>query len=84
MAGPYNYINSLGTKVTTTIKINMCRRGGPMSFCMACETEDQHGCLFREPASSSDHCLYWRENMDGACDGVWAQTSKENPNKIKE
>ena len=55
-----------------------------MSFCMACSVADQYGCSYREPSASGKHCMYWREDMDGACDGMWAQTSKDNPNKIKE
>jgi len=84
MAGPFYYINTTGSKVATTGAINLCRSTGPMSICSACTVADQPGCSYREDATNAVHCLYYRENMDGACDSVWAQTSKPNPNKAKE
>ena len=84
MAGPHYYYNSLGTKVSTITPINLCTSKGALSHCSAISIDDQHGCKYREPSSNGKHCMYWREDTCGACDSVWAQTSKENPNKKKE
>jgi len=84
MAGSYSYINSLGTKVETTIKINMCNRAGPMSFCMACSPKDQRGCIYYRDSSTGKHCMYWREDISRICDSPWAQTNTDDPNIKKE
>jgi hypothetical protein len=84
MAGPFYYLNTLGNKVSTTVEINMCRKGGPQSFCGACDIPDQEGCKHREDsAAGATHCTYYRSSIDGACDSIWAQFDKENPNSNK-
>jgi len=75
----YEYYNQVGNKVQTTSKINMIRRMGAMSFCGAVTVADQHGCKYREDASRATHCMYWRENFEGACDCLWAQRGIAKP-----
>jgi len=79
MAGTYEYYSSSGSKVSVTNKINFCLRDGPMSFCRACTTADQHGCKHREDATNDVDCLYYRVNYDGACDCLWAQKNVDKP-----
>ena len=75
----YNYYNSVGNKVSATAEVNMIQKKGPMSFCGAVEISDQHGCKHREDATRGKHCLYYRENYDGACDCMWAQNNLIKP-----
>ena len=75
----YSYYNSMDNKVSTTTKINFCAKQNGMSFCKAVELSDQHGCKYREDASKADRCMYWRKEIDGACDCIWAQKSIDKP-----
>lgn len=75
----YEYHNQVGNKVQTTSEINMVRRAGPMSFCGAVTVADQRGCKYREGSSSGEHCMYYREDYDGACDCLWAQRGIVKP-----
>jgi hypothetical protein len=75
----YKYRNQVGNEVQTTSEINMVRRMGPMSFCGAIGVSDQHGCKYREEATNAKHCMYWREDFNGACDCLWAQRGIEKP-----
>jgi len=77
------YYNSPGSKVSTNVQVNMCQKLGPMSFCRAFSIADQKGCKHREDASDTVHCMYWRDDLNGACDSVWAQRDVSNPNKEK-
>ncbi len=81
MSEYYRYYNSSGSSLSTTTLVNMCLKKGPMSFCMAVTVKDQKGCRYRENASYAEHCMCWRERIDGACDSIWAQHSLDNPNK---
>ena len=78
------YYNTLNNKVSTTVKISMIRKLGPMSFCGAFSIEDQEGCKYREDATYAKHCLYYRPQMNGACDNCWAQAGVEMPKKVVE
>ena len=78
----WHYKNASGDKTATSTKINMCRKKGPMSYCVAYNIpDDQQGCDYREPASSGDACLHYRPNLDGACDNPWAQAGVKRPKK---
>lgn len=79
MSGPYYYFNSVGSKVSTTSEINLCGKNGPMSVCTACSVADQHGCKYRRKATNKDCCMYWREDMGGACDNSYAQRGVDQP-----
>jgi len=79
----YYYYNTLDNKISTTNLINMCQTIGPITLCRAASIEDQNGCKHREDASYAKHCMHWRENLDGACDSVWAQRRIDNPHKEK-
>ena len=76
---PYNYWNSIGNNVSTPGNINMILKKGPMSFCRAVDIADQHGCKYREDASSAERCMYYRDGFDGACDCIWAQRGIDKP-----
>ena len=54
-----------------------------MSKCGACSITDQEGCKYRRKASNSDRCMYWREDMGGACDNSYAQKGIDQP-EVKE
>ena len=83
MSSPYYYFNSFGSKTSTVNAVNMCKREGPMSKCGACSITDQEGCKYRRKASNSDRCMYWREDMGGACDNSYAQKGIDQP-EVKE
>ena len=80
----YSYYNSYGNKNTTTTQVNMCERKGSMSMCMAVTMADQEGCKYRVKASRNDRCMFYREDMEGACDNTWAQRGVDMPESIKE
>lgn len=77
----YRYYNSSGGALSTTTPVNMCLKKGPMSFCQAVTIKDQVGCKHQEEADHADHCMYWREGIDGACDCLWAQRGIDRPKK---
>lgn len=52
-----------------------------MSFCKAVTIADQHGCKYREDAFDAVHCMYWREEFDGACDCIRAQRGMDPKTK---
>ena len=75
----YYYINTLDNTVSTTSPISFCRSNGPISVCIACSIADQHGCKYREEASARECCMYYREDLNSACDNVWAQRGITKP-----
>ena len=48
-------------------------------MCMAIAMADQFGCKYREDASKREGCMYYRDDLGGACDNVWAQLGIEKP-----
>jgi hypothetical protein len=75
----YKYYNSYGNENTTTTKVNMCAKKGPMSACMAVTIADQKGCKYRIKASEADRCMFFREDINRSCDSMWAQNSLDPP-----
>jgi len=80
----YSYYNSYGNKNTTSTKINMCEVDGPMSLCRAVEFADQEGCSHHIKASKESRCMFYRGDLNGACDNTWAQKKVDMPEHFKE
>ena len=72
--------------MSTVTKTNMCQRAfkDPQSFCIAKSRESQEDCTHYFKASYDNRCMWYREDIYGACDNWWAQNRKEMPAEIIE
>ncbi len=60
-------------------KSNMCKTGGPMSFCEGKSKEEREAsCTYYDEGRKQD-CMHWHENRHGSCDCVWAQRGIAKP-----
>lgn len=57
---------------------NMCKVGGPQSFCEGKNKEEREGCTYYAEGRRQD-CMHFHKNMHGACDCVWAQRGIAKP-----
>lgn len=65
----------------TVTKTNMCIKGykEPISMCSAKEIASQENCTHYWPATRAKRCIFYRDDILGACDNSWAQRKVEMP-----
>lgn len=61
----------------TYMKVNLCKTGGPWSYCGAKNIEVQENCTYYEKASCANRCMYYI--FECHCDNYWAQRGKIPP-----
>lgn len=67
--------------MSTVAKINMCRSQyrDLQSLCGANTTASQEDCTHYIKHSFLKQCMWFRKDINGACDNWWAQNKQEMP-----
>ena len=56
-----------------SLHVSLLCKGALMSTCNGCKWTEHKTCQFAEKSAHSDRCMYYRPEMDGACDCLTAQ-----------
>lgn len=70
--------------MSTVAKTNMCGKEykGLLSYCSAQKLENQENCTHYIKHTFLKQCMFYREDLNGACDNWWAQIKQEMPEHI--
>jgi hypothetical protein len=68
----------------TVAQANMCKKAyrDLISMCSALELLNQVDCTHYIKSTFHKHCMWYRPDIDGACDNWWAQNKKEMPAEL--